>query len=102
MRIDTRTEGKATVLEVKDRRIDARSASDLRQAVSSLISGGAEWLVLDLSEVETIDSSGLGAIVSSLKLLGGKGDLAIAGARPAVRELFAVTRMDQVFRMIDR
>jgi anti-sigma B factor antagonist len=99
MRIESRAEGEVTVLQVMDRRIDARSAPDLKQRIGSYISGGAEWLVLDLSEVEFVDSSGLGAIVSALKLLGRRGDLVISGARESVQALFKLTRMDKVFRM---
>jgi anti-sigma B factor antagonist len=99
MRIESRTEGDVMVLEVKDRRIDARSAPDLKQKIGTFVSGGAEWIVLDLSEVEFVDSSGLGAIVSALKLLGRRGDLVISGARESVQALFKLTRMDKVFRM---
>jgi anti-sigma B factor antagonist len=53
--------------------------------------------VLDLSGVEFVDSSGLGAIVSCLKRLGPRGSLAIAGAQGSVQRLFTLTRMDRVF-----
>lgn len=99
MRIDDRLAGDVLVLSIRERRIDARSAQALKAAVSGFVSGGAEWIVLDLAEVEFIDSSGLGAIVSALKLLGRKGDLVIASAREPVVALFQLTRMDKVFRM---
>lgn len=99
MRIDSRTEGDVMILQAKDKRIDARSAPDLKEKIGGFVSAGSEWLVLDLSEVEFVDSSGLGAIVSALKLLGRKGDLVIAGAREPVQALFKLTRMDKVFRM---
>ena len=101
MRIETRSEGQTTIVEVKDRRIDARNAGALKDAIAPLVTGGAEWLQLDLSDVELVDSTGLGAIVACLKLLGGKGELAIANARGPVREYFATTRMDRVFRMVE-
>ena len=101
MRIDSRADGDVTVLQVKERRIDARSAPDLKQQVGSIISEGARWLVLDLSGVEFVDSSGLGAIVSALKMLGRSGDIVISGAQEPVKALFKLTRMDKVFRMFD-
>ena len=58
------------------------------------IEAGHTRLVLDLSGVDFVDSSGLGAIVACLKRLGPRGDLAIAGARGAVSRLFTLTRMD--------
>ncbi len=56
-------------------------------------------IVLDISNVNFIDSSGLGAIVSSLKQLGGKGDLAICGINESILSLFRLTRMDRVLKI---
>ena len=57
--------------------------------------------MLDLGQVEFIDSSGLGVVVSVLKRLGPSGNLAIANANSAVRRLFSLTRMDRVFTLYD-
>lgn len=99
MHIEERSDGDVVVLYVRERRIDARAAPALKEKIGSFVTGGSEWIVLDLSEVEFIDSSGLGAIVSALKLLGRKGDLVISGAREPVLALFRITRMDKVFRL---
>jgi anti-sigma B factor antagonist len=100
MKIETRTSGDAVIVEVKDRRVEARDASELKEKIAALIAGGNENIVLDLSEVEVIDSSGLGAIVASFKLLGGTGQFAIAGARGTVQSMFKLTRVDQVIRFV--
>ena len=99
MRIEDRVEGEVLVLEVRDKRVDARNAPDLKEKIAGFVSKGHEWIVLDLKDVEFVDSSGLGAIVSGLKLLGHKGDLVISGARDNVVALFKLTRMDKVFRL---
>lgn len=99
MRIEDRVVGDVLVLAVKDRRVDARGAPALKERIAEFVSAGSEWIVLDLSDVEFIDSSGLGAIVSALKLLGRRGDIVIAGSREPVAALFSLTRMDKVFRM---
>jgi anti-sigma B factor antagonist len=49
--------------------------------------------------VRFIDSSGLGAIVSMLKLIGREGDLVLCGVTDPVMSLFKLTRMDRVFQM---
>jgi len=87
------------LLAVYDRRLDARAAPELKASITSFVGAGWEWIVLDLSAVDFVDSSALGAIVSGLKALGRSGDLVIVGAKPAVTALFALTRMDKVFRM---
>ncbi len=60
---------------------------------------GASRVVLDLSSVEFIDSSGLGAIVASMKQLGHGRQLDLAGLHPIVEKVFRLTRMDTVFRL---
>jgi len=99
MRVEDRSEGGVLVLTIKERRLDARSAPELKAKVGALIAQGFDWIVLDLAEVEFVDSSGLGAIVSGLKQLDQKGDLVISGASEAVVSLFKLTRMDKVFRL---
>lgn len=99
IQIDQTNDDDILLLAVHDRRIDARSAPDLKASITTFIGTGWEWIVLDLSAVEFVDSSALGAIVSGLKALGRSGDLVIAGAQAPVTALFALTRMDKVFRM---
>ena len=56
-------------------------------------------MVLDLSQVDFIDSSGLGAIVASMKQLGKERPLHLAGLTPIVSKVFALTRMERVFKI---
>jgi anti-sigma B factor antagonist len=87
------------VLRVKSKRIDAAGALQFKNTVNGVIDGGSRDVVLDLSEVDFVDSSGLGAIVAVLKHIGQHGSLAISGATPTVERLFKMTRMDKVFRL---
>jgi anti-sigma B factor antagonist len=91
--------GKLLVVKPLEKRMDAFVAPDFRGQMGAFISEGQQLIVLDLSEVDFVDSSGLGAIVASLKMLGGKGDLVIAGASDKVMSLFKLTRMDRVFQI---
>lgn len=97
--IDHSSKDDILLLAVYDRRLDARTAPELKASITAFVGAGWEWIVLDLSAVDFVDSSALGAIVSGLKALGRSGDLVIAGAKPPVTALFALTRMDKVFRM---
>ncbi len=58
---------------------------------------GDQAVLLDLSEVEFLDSSGLGAVVAARKLLGKRNQLALAGLQPAVEKVLRLTHMDRVF-----
>lgn len=80
-------------------RITATVAPRLRQAVDALIDDGAVRVVLDLSETQFIDSSGLGAIIGALKAarIAG-GDLRIAAVTDPVRRVLKLTNLDRVLR----
>jgi anti-sigma B factor antagonist len=89
------------ILTVKPlgRRIDASSSTNLKGHMVDWITEGKKHIVLDLSGVDFIDSSGLVAIVSALKMIGPGGDLVICGMSEAVMNLFRLTRMNRVFQI---
>jgi anti-sigma B factor antagonist len=90
------------LLKVGQNRIDAGSAAEFRTALAAVVARGINRFVLDLSGVDFIDSTGLGALVSALKASGPSGEVVVAGARDSVGTLFKLTRMDKVFRMFSR
>ncbi|HZW45921.1 MAG TPA: STAS domain-containing protein [Microvirga sp.] len=89
------------VLRIDEKRVDASKAPAFKDEVAKRIEAGHSQVVLDMSGVEFVDSSGLGALVSCLKRIGPRGKLAIAGASGAVIRLFSLTRMDRVFSLHD-
>ena len=101
MQIETRKEGKVMVVKYLEKRMDARMAVDIKEKIAEFIGDGHNLIVLEISEVDFIDSSALGAIISSLKLIGSKGSLVISGATEPIVSMFKLTRMDRVFRMFD-
>ena len=99
--LSTETINEVLVVRITERRMDAAKAPEFKSQIAALTDGSVNRLVLDLAQVDFIDSSGLGVIVSCLKRLGPSGNLAIAGANSAVRRLFALTRMDRIFSLHD-
>ncbi|MFI5396999.1 MAG: STAS domain-containing protein [Candidatus Binatia bacterium] len=99
MELEQTNAGHVVVIKALEKRLDARTALEFKDHMTQVIKAGHRQFVLDISEVDFIDSSGLGAIVSSLKALAGCGDLVIAGARDTVMSMFKLTRIDRVFRM---
>ena len=86
------------VLTPDTSRIDASSAVHLKDQFRNATEDSDGRVVMDLSEVSFVDSSGLGAIVSALKLLEGR-QLELAGLTPMVAKVFKLTCMDQVFQI---
>ena len=58
-------------------------------------------IVLDLAEVEFLDSSGLGALVAAMKMLDGGRRLELANCGDVVRKVLRLTRMDSIFIVRD-
>ncbi|MGK7651290.1 STAS domain-containing protein [Roseovarius sp. B08] len=97
MQLTCATHNNINVITVEDNRIDAASAIRFKDEMRTLTDEGPEHVVLDLSGVTFVDSSGLGAIVASMKQLGDGRRLDLAGLTPDVAKVFRLTRMDSIF-----
>jgi anti-sigma B factor antagonist len=95
--IITAQHGKYTVICMTEKRLDAQIALSFRENIKKLADEGHRFIIFDLTSVQFIDSSGLGAIVASLKLLGNQGNLILCGANENVSRLFMLTHMNKVF-----
>ena len=99
MALTSTTTDTTQVITVHAERIDAAMAIQFKEDMRAETETGASRVILDLSGVEFIDSSGLGAIVASMKQLGQERRLDLAGLQPVVEKVFRLTRMDTVFRL---
>lgn len=82
--------------------LNARSAEEAKQSFRNLVDQGVTTVVVDLQEVPFIDSSGLAALVSGLKTLGGEAsNLKLASPQSQARLLFELTMFDRVFEIHD-
>jgi anti-sigma B factor antagonist len=82
--------------------LNARSAEEAKQTFRELIEQGVNQVIVDLQEVPFIDSSGLAALVSGLKTLGGESaNLKLAAPQSQARLLFELTMFDRVFEIHD-
>jgi len=100
-----RHEGDVGIVRVHAERLDAAAAIRFKDLFGELTGGGpgagAGTVLLDLTEVEFLDSSGLGAIVGARKLLGTGRGLELGGLQPAVRKVIGLTHMDRIFAVHD-
>lgn len=80
--------------------LDATQANQFRREVSYRLEKKPEILLINLQNVTFIDSSGLGALVSALKMVRMAGaKLFICSINDQVRMLFELTSMDRVFKV---
>ncbi|SJM92446.1 STAS domain-containing protein [Crenothrix polyspora] len=99
MKIQIKTINGILFLVLEENRLDCRLAIDFKDKVSELVAEGSRLIILDLSAVDFIDSSGIGCLVTSLKLLGPQGRIVIWGLKAPVESMFKLTRMDRVFKL---
>jgi anti-sigma B factor antagonist len=77
-------------------------SAQLESAAIALYENGTRKLIIDLSGVTHIDSTGIGRCIACLnKAMQVKGQLHMAGAKGQVRDSFRVTRLDRMFRFFD-
>lgn len=94
----------ALVVHVGESRIDSVVAIQFKDHMRAICAGEsatAAVVIMDLSQVSFLDSSGLGAIVSVMKYLAPERRLELAGLLPNVARVFRLTRMDSVFTIHD-
>ena len=97
MQVDVRTVGTRDVLHVVGE-VDVASVDRVREQVAALLGDGRTDLVVDLTDVTFLDSTGLGLLVGTLKrvrLAGGRMVL-VVDAEPLLK-VFRVTGLAQVF-----
>ncbi len=81
-----------------DGEIDVLTGPQLRTALTALAETPQTHVVVDMSRVTFLDSSGLGVLVGGLKRLRTSGgSLRLAGCQSAVAELLRITGLDSVF-----
>lgn len=78
--------------------IDVAAAPTLREQLTGIIEGGTNRLVVDLEDVDFIDSTGLGVLVGAVRRArNAEGDLRLVCTNARILKVFDVTGLDEVF-----
>ncbi len=84
------------VVEIREKALDASNSESFKKSVAETLEG-FQKVIIDLSRVEFIDSSGCGALLSCLRQMGDrKGALRICGVQKNVQRLFELVRMNRI------
>jgi anti-sigma B factor antagonist len=90
-------DGRATVVEMQGE-IHVSTAPEFSGMLSAAVDGGRTALVLDLSGVTFIDSTGLSVLLNaSRRVTRAGGRMALVCTNPTVLRLFEITRLDTTF-----
>ena len=98
-RVDVETlSGPAVVVVAGE--LDLYTAPELRERLARVDEGGAERVVLDLSQVTLVDSMALGVLLGAKKRLATHaGSLDLVVSKPDIRRIFEITTLDRVFTL---
>ncbi|SFM06619.1 STAS domain-containing protein [Shimia aestuarii] len=99
MDLSSAVEGDILVVTVNETRIDASVAIQFKDRMREETDAVTGRVVLNLEQVDFIDSSGLGAIVAAMKQLGTNHRMDLSCLNENVDKVFRLTRMDTVFRI---
>lgn len=100
MTIDDHIDGDRAVLTVSGE-VDVYTAPTLREHILTAIGEGASTVVVDLSKVAFMDSTGLGVMVGALKRLRqSEGRLVVVCDSEPVLKIFSVTGLTDVFGVV--
>ena len=100
MPVSVEVDGVTVVAHVEEKRIEGKAAAELRSRILEALPTEGARVAVDLSGVDFVDSSALGALVSVLREVRPTGDVVLYGARPGVAGILRVTRLDGVFRSV--
>ncbi len=100
LQLATRREGDAAVISVGGD-VDNDTAPQLRDAITAAFGDGVQRVVVDLTDTEFLDSSGLGALVGASKEHSDASALTLVCPRPQLRKLFEISRLNEIFEIHD-
>ncbi|MEV0582711.1 STAS domain-containing protein [Nonomuraea sp. NPDC050310] len=97
LKVSTRSHAGHALVEIAGE-IDLYTAPRLQSEFTRLLQDGPQRVVIDMSQVEFCDSTGMNVLLSALKRIKEQGGvLDVAAPRPAVRKILQVTGLDSVF-----
>ena len=102
MKMNVRHREGVTIIAPKGKITIGEGDVMLRKAVGEALEAGAKSILADLSEVTTIDSSGIGELVSAYTTVTNKGkQLALLNLPSKVEDLLQITQLHTVFTIHD-
>lgn len=90
-----------TVMRVQETNLNSVVAPELKGEFVVLANEGVRSLIVDLGDVEYIDSSGLSSILTANRLWKQNGSFVLTGAKhPSVKKLIEISRLDTVLTIV--
>jgi anti-sigma B factor antagonist len=102
MKIETRTIGDVRVLDCSGKITLGEGTMAIRNAVRDILKNNGKKIILNLADVNYIDSSGIGELVSSYTTVANSGgSLKLLNLTKKIQELLAITKLLTVFQVFE-
>jgi anti-sigma B factor antagonist len=101
LKLETRDENGRTIVKVGGE-IDVYTAPKLREQLVELVGAGKYHLIVDMEDVDFLDSTGLGVLVGGLKRVRAhEGSLRLVCTQERILKIFRITGLTKVFPISD-
>ena len=102
MKLNYREENQVVIVEVKGKIMGGPESTALHDMLHELIDQGKQHVVVDLSQVDWMNSTGLGLLISGLTTLRkAGGELRLANVADKIQSLLTITKLITVFKSYD-
>jgi anti-sigma B factor antagonist len=102
MKIEMRTIGDVRVLDFSGKITLGEGTMTVRNTVLDVLKDGGKKIILNLADVNYIDSSGIGELVRTyITVSSGGGQLKLLSLTKKIQELLQITKLLTVFQVYD-
>jgi anti-sigma B factor antagonist len=102
MEIHTRTVGDVHVLDISGKITLGEATAKIRHTISDLLENGGKKIILNLTDVNYVDSSGIGELVRTYTTVTKEGkELRLLNLTKKIRELLVITKLLTVFQVYE-
>ncbi|MEN8193076.1 MAG: STAS domain-containing protein [Bacteroidota bacterium] len=99
---DIKTENDLAIFKLEESRFDSQIAGLVKAEFTILLSDEITKLVIDMSEVEYCDSSGLSSLLLAFRILQSQeGHIRIAAPQKGIRTLIQISQLDRILPIFD-
>ena len=98
MKVNVRTEGAVTLIDLNGKITIGEGDVILREAIEKVLKAGTTKILLNLSKISYMDSAGIGELVACYKRAREKGgELKLLNPSGKVEDLLQLTKLEEIF-----
>lgn len=102
LKSSTVNDGNVVILEPKGSLVGGNETDELKKSVATLLDQGNRKLIIDLGDVEYLNSSAIGALVSAhTSYMNRQGKLILCNVNKSITNIFVITKLATIFTSTD-